>query len=85
MVSNSLDDVIVKFCNYPKLFILGGQKLYEDAMPMADKLEINWIKVYPCLCKKNYDFHVCYCSLFYITSQKIEKILKSKYECFVSV
>ena len=43
MVSNSLDDVIVKFWNYPNLFILGGQKVYEDAMPIANKLEITEI------------------------------------------
>ena len=39
-VLNYLDDVIVKFGHYDPGYVIGGQSIYEEAMSLADRLEI---------------------------------------------
>ena len=39
-ILNSLKEAIVRFCDYDHSYILGGQSVYEEAMPLANRLEI---------------------------------------------
>lgn len=43
LVFSSLDEALIRFCNHPEVFVIGGAQVYEQALPLANKLYLTKI------------------------------------------